>query len=89
MSQRLDDAAEVLRAGELVVYPTETVYGLGADALDGTAVENAFAAKTRDRDEPVSMAVPDVDAAADYAELTDEERRFMESFLPGPVTVVV
>jgi L-threonylcarbamoyladenylate synthase len=89
MSQPLDDAAAAVRSGELVVYPTETVYGLGADALDEEAVENVFAAKTRDRDDPVSMAVPDVDAAAEYVELTDRERRFMEAFLPGPVTVVV
>lgn len=89
MSQRLDDAAAAVRDGELVVYPTETVYGLGADALDEAAIENAFAAKTRDPDEPMSMAVPDVDAAAEYVDLTDRERRFMEAFLPGPVTVVV
>ena len=52
----LDDAAAALRDGDLVVYPTETVYGLGADALDPDAIERVFDAKGRDRDEPISLA---------------------------------
>ena len=84
-----DRAAEAIRDGELVVYPTETVYGLGADALDADAVERVFAAKSRDRSKPVSMAVPDVETAAEYTNPTDRERAFMREFLPGPVTVVL
>lgn len=86
---RIERAARTIRGGELVVYPTETVYGLGADALDPAAVERVFEAKGRPRSNPLSMAVPDVESAARYAELTDRERRFMREFLPGPVTVVV
>ena len=85
----LDRAAQAIRDGELVVYPTETVYGLGADALDPDAVERVFAAKGRDRDNPISLGVPDLDAALAYTEPTDRERRFMREFLPGPVTVLV
>jgi len=81
-------AADALDGG-LVVYPTETVYGLGADALDPAAVERVFAAKRRDRSKPVSMAVPTVEAATRYTRPTDRERAFMEAFLPGPVTVVL
>lgn len=77
-----------LREGGLVVYPTETVYGLGADATDPEAIERVFAAKGRDRERPLSMAVPDLDAAAPYVDLTDRERAFAEAFLPGPVTLV-
>ena len=84
-----DRAARAISDGDLVVYPTETVYGLGADALDATAVERVFDAKDRDRSKPVSMAVPDVETAAEYTVLTDREREFMNEFLPGPVTVVV
>ena len=84
-----DRAAEAIRDGDLVVYPTETVYGLGADALDADAVERVFAAKSRDRSKPVSMAVPDVETAAEYTNPTDRERAFMREFLPGPVTVVL
>ena len=82
-------ALAALREEELVVYPTETVYGLGAAAVDAEAVERVFEAKGRDRSNPVSMAVPDVETAADYTHLTDRERAFMAEFLPGPVTVVV
>ncbi len=82
-------AARAVRDGNIVVYPTETVYGLGADAVDGAAVERVFAAKRRDRDRPVSMAVPDVDAIPEYAELSDRELAFCRTFLPGPVTVVL
>lgn len=85
----LDRATAAIHQGDLVVYPTETVYGLGADALNVRAVERVFDAKRRDETEPISMAVPSVGAATEYTAPTDRERRFMETFLPGPVTVVV
>jgi len=85
----IDQAAEAIRHGQLAVYPTETVYGLGADALDPDAVERVFAAKNRNRGNPVSLAVPDVGTATEYTAPTDRERAFMDAFLPGPVTVVV
>jgi L-threonylcarbamoyladenylate synthase len=88
MDAELDAAADALRDGELVVYPTETVYGLGADALDPSAVERVFAAKERPRDRPVSLAVPNVAAALAYVHPDDRTRAFMDAFLPGPVTVV-
>ena len=82
-------AAAAIADGELVVYPTETVYGLGADALDPAAVERVFEIKRRSRDKPVSMAVDSVDAASRSPDPSDRERAFMEAFLPGPVTVLV
>jgi len=85
----VESAAGAIREGDLVVYPTETVYGLGADALDPAAVGRVFDAKGRDRSEPVSMALPSVEAALEYTAPTARERRFMHEFLPGPVTVVV
>ncbi|MFW5919639.1 MAG: L-threonylcarbamoyladenylate synthase [archaeon] len=84
----LDAAAAAIRDGDLVVYPTETVYGLGADALDPNAVERVFAAKGRDRDDPISLAVPDLETALEYVHVSERERRFVDRFLPGPVTVV-
>jgi L-threonylcarbamoyladenylate synthase len=84
----LDAAAAAIRDGDLVVYPTETVYGLGADALDAAAVERVFEAKHRPRDNPVSLAVPSLDAAADVVRLGERERAFADAFLPGPVTLV-
>jgi L-threonylcarbamoyladenylate synthase len=84
----LDRAARAIGNGELVVYPTETVYGLGADALDSTAVERVFDVKRRERSKPISLAVPSIEAAESFVELSTRERRFMEAMLPGPVTVV-
>jgi L-threonylcarbamoyladenylate synthase len=85
----MTDAVAAIRRGDLVVYPTETVYGLGADALDPEAIERVFEAKARSRDRPLSMALAEPSAAADYARLTDRERAFCERFLPGPVTVLL
>ncbi|MEF8841893.1 MAG: L-threonylcarbamoyladenylate synthase [Haloarculaceae archaeon] len=85
----IERAGEAIREGGLVVYPTDTVYGLGADALDPDAIERVFETKGRARDRPLSLGVPDVERALDYADPTDCEERLMREFLPGPVTVVV
>ena len=85
----LTDAVAAIRRGDLVIYPTETVYGLGANALDPEAVERVFEIKGRPRTQPISMAVPELSAAADYASITEREHAFCERFLPGPVTVLL
>jgi len=85
----IEAATRALGAGDLVAYPTETVYGLGADATDAEAVARVFETKGRSREKPVSLGVPDVDAAREYTRPTDRELDFMREFLPGPVTVVV
>ena len=82
-------AASAVAAGKLVVYPTETVYGLGADALDEAAVERVFETKRRDRDDPLSLGVGRVDDAFAHTRPTERATAFMRAFLPGPVTVVV
>lgn len=87
--EAIERAARAVDGGELVVYPTETVYGLAADALDADAVDSVFAAKGRDRSDPISMAVPDVQAARQFTRPTEREQQFMRAFLPGPVTVVL
>jgi L-threonylcarbamoyladenylate synthase len=84
----LDRAANAIRAGKTVVYPTETVYGLGSDALDPAAVERIYTVKRRNRDDPISLAVPAIEAVETYVRLEERERSFMRAFLPGPVTVV-
>ncbi|MFB6107194.1 MAG: L-threonylcarbamoyladenylate synthase [Halobacteriaceae archaeon] len=84
----VDAAVTAVREGGVVVYPTETVYGLGADALDPDAVERVFALKGRARDRPVSLGVESVEAALAHVRVSETERAFMDAFLPGPVTVV-
>ncbi len=88
MVQRLEAAATAIRDGRLVVYPTETVYGLGADALDPAAITRVYEAKQRARSNPLSLAVPHQSAAREYLRASLKTREFMNEFLPGPVTVV-
>ena len=83
-------AAARLRAGGLVAFPTETVYGLGANALDARAVANVYAVKNRPRFDPLIVHVADAAAVADYATRIDgRARRLMERFWPGPLTLVL
>ena len=89
MRDDLIQATSMLAMGELVVYPTDTVYGLGADAIAADAVERVYELKGRSRDDPLSMAVPDVDAAREHVSASEREEAFMRAFLPGPVTVVL
>ena len=87
--QTLDSAVDAIAAGEAVVYPTETVYGLGADATNPAAVDRVYEIKTRPRDKPLSVAFADRDHAYQHTDPTDRELAFMKEFLPGPVTVIV
>ncbi len=84
------DAAAVLRGGGLVAFPTETVYGLGANALDADAVRRIFAAKGRPSFNPVIAHVADVDGArALAAAWPDAAARLAAAFWPGPLTLVL
>ena len=82
-------AARILRAGGLVAFPTETVYGLGADAGDDVAVAKIYAAKERPRFNPLIAHAPDADAAGREGVFDDLARRLAEAFWPGPLTLVV
>ena len=88
--KQLDYAAQVLRSGGLVAFPTETVYGLGANALDHTAVEGIYKAKGRPSDNPLIVHITNTDSVK---ELTDSipfvAPVLMEAFWPGPLTLVL
>ncbi len=83
------EAADLLRAGRLVAFPTETVYGIGADATNGLAVAAIFDAKGRPRFNPLISHVPDVAAVEALGELSSVARRLAEAFWPGPLTMVL
>lgn len=87
--EAIAEAAAALRAGRLVVFPTETVYGLGGDATDAEAVAAIFAAKGRPRFNPLIAHLPDAEAAAREAAFDDRARRLAERFWPGPLTLVL
>jgi L-threonylcarbamoyladenylate synthase len=83
-------AAELLRAGQLVAIPTETVYGLAANALDEAAVRRIFAAKGRPYSSPLIVHVADLAMARDMArEWPPEAEKLAERFWPGPLTIIV
>ena len=83
-------AAACLARGELVAFPTETVYGLGARADDDAAVARIFAAKGRPAEHPLIVHVASAAQAEAFAsQLNDAARRLMAAFWPGPLTVIV
>ena len=82
-------AAKLLREGGLVAFPTETVYGLGADASDGKAVAAIFAAKGRPRFNPLIVHLPDLAAAEREGRFSPIALRLAARFWPGPLTLVV
>ena len=83
-------AALLLRQGRLVAFPTETVYGLGADASNPEAVKRIFSAKGRPADHPLIVHIPDVDRLADWALSVPESARLLAArFWPGPLTLIL
>ncbi|MCU0820061.1 MAG: L-threonylcarbamoyladenylate synthase [Beijerinckiaceae bacterium] len=85
----LAEAGRLLATGALVAFPTETVYGLGADATDSAAVARLYAAKGRPSFNPLIAHVPDVGSAFALGEFNAEARKLAEAFWPGPLTLVV
>ncbi len=85
----LREAVEAIRSGKLVVYPTETVYGLGADTSSDEAVRRVFAAKGRDYKNPVSIAVSSHEMLRKFAEVSPTAERLAKKFFPGPITLVL
>lgn len=85
----IDEAARLLRAGGLVAFPTETVYGLGGDATNDRAVAEIFAAKGRPRFNPLIVHVPDPAAARRLALFDPRAERLAERFWPGPLSLVL
>jgi L-threonylcarbamoyladenylate synthase len=88
--QVIEAAAAALLAGEVVAFPTETVYGLGADALNERAVAQVFAIKNRPQFDPLIVHLPAKELVPQYAAVIDKRAMaLMERFWPGPLTVVL
>jgi L-threonylcarbamoyladenylate synthase len=83
------EAARVIRAGGLVAFPTETVYGLGADGLSETAVRRIFAAKGRPESKGLILHLSDPEQAREVAMVSPAAERLMARFFPGPLTLVL
>ncbi|MDN4553297.1 L-threonylcarbamoyladenylate synthase [Lacticaseibacillus paracasei] len=85
----IPEAAAALKRGELVAFPTETVYGLGADATNVMAVGKVYAAKGRPSDNPLIVTVADADMVGQYATITPLAAKLMQAFWPGPLTIIL
>ncbi len=88
--EELDFAAQCLREGKLVAFPTETVYGLGGNAFDATASARIYAAKGRPSDNPLIVHIAETEALTELAaEVPDAAYRLAEAFWPGPLTMIL
>lgn len=88
-ADRIAHAANIIKKGGLVAFPTETVYGLGADATDAEAAKKIYAAKGRPSDNPLIIHVSSPSDAERYAYTNDLYYRLAEAFMPGPLTVIL
>ena len=86
----LNKISEALKAGELVIFPTETVYGIGANALNPKAVDSIFKAKGRANDNPLIVHISNFDMLQKLVyEPTDIEKKLIDAFMPGPFTLIL
>ena len=88
-SQAVSAAAEAIRRGGLVIFPTETVYGIGCDALDAGAVKSLYEAKNRPSDKPLLLHLHSLEQASELAHLDESALTLLEQFTPGPLSVIV
>lgn len=82
-------AAEALRADEVILYPTDTLYGLGADAFSDEAVARLKAIKGRDAKKPIHAIVADIEMAVKYGEINEVAFALAFAYLPGPLTLIL
>jgi len=85
----IDGARRQIQNGKIGVFPTETAYGLAADALDKMAIEKVYEAKDRSKSKPLTTICYDLEQVEKHAELTENERNLIDEFMPGPLTLVV
>jgi len=85
----LKEIVGIIERGDLVVYPTETVYGIAADIFNEAAIKKAFLAKHRPFDMPLSVGVADKKMASSIAEIDEQAGKLIDTFMPGPLTIIV
>jgi L-threonylcarbamoyladenylate synthase len=85
----LEEIVSALKAGELVVFPTDTLYGIGADPFNENSVKQVYMAKNRPFDMPLSIAVSNEKMMESVAVLNENARKLIRKFLPGPLTVML
>ena len=89
-TEELKVVCNLIRNGELVIFPTETVYGIGANALDENAVGKIFVAKGRPSDNPLIVHLADKRKIEEVAQnITEVEQKLIDNFMPGPFTIIL
>jgi L-threonylcarbamoyladenylate synthase len=83
------EIAETIKNGGLIVYPSETVYGIGANIFDEAAIKKVFLVKSRPFDMPLSVGVADKKMASEIAEIDEKANKLIDKFMPGPLTIIV
>lgn len=86
--EELEEACHILKDGGLVAFPTETVYGLGGDALNPLAASKIYSAKGRPSDNPLIVHIACIESLYDIAEVTEDGLKLAKAFWPGPLTLV-
>lgn len=90
MDNKLEKAANIIKKGGLVIFPTETVYAIGANALDENAVEKIYIAKGRAKKNPINLLVSNIKMIENITEdITVLEYKIIEEFFPGPITIIL
>lgn len=88
--KELEEAAEIIRQGGVVVFPTETVYGIGTNGLKENAIKKLYEVKNRPLNKPISLLVSNIEMIKKYTNnITDLEYKIIEKFFPGPLTIVL
>lgn len=89
-TNELKEVTNCFKSGGLVIFPTETVYGLGADATNSKAVDDIFVAKGRANDNPLIVHLSDISEIEKYAEISNDiEKKLIDCFMPGPFTLIL
>ena len=86
---QIEKAAEVLKLGGIIAYPTETVYGLGANIFNENAIRRLFEIKRRSLNKPISVAVANFKMLEDIACVFEKDKEILKKLLPGPVTIIL
>ena len=88
--KELDNCVEILKNGGIVIFPTETVYGIGANAFIEDSVKKIYEIKNRPNEKPVSILVSNIDEISKYAIISNDiERKIINKFMPGPITIIL
>ena len=87
--QKIEKTVEVLKAGGIIVYPTDTIYGLGCDIFNKKAIEKIYRLKKRVKNKPMSIICPNLKEVAKYAIIQNYAYRLMKKTLPGPYTFIL